>query len=437
MQDIESATIKRITWRLIPFLCICYFISWLDRVNVGFAALAMNADLGFSPALFGLGAGIFFIGYVLCEPPSNLALRKFGARVWIARIMITWGIFSGAMAFIQGQWGFLSLRFLLGIAEAGFFPGIILYLTLWFPAKYRGRTFGLFILTTPLASVIGGPISGALFKMHGFLGLEGWRWMFLIEAIPAVILGVMCLYYLTDKPENAKWLTKEQRDWLTNTMRAEEAAQTHDHGTVHLMDALKSSRLWLLGLVYLGPVIGLYGLGFWMPQIVKGLVQSHGITDPFHIGLLTAIPSIGAAIGMVYWTRHSDRTGERIWHLVGPLMVGAIGMVMSAYMSSPVGGMIALSIALIGINVSLPVFWTLPTAFLTGAAAAVGIAIINCIGNLGGYFGPQLIGIVKQSTDSIQIALLSIAALMVLAGGVALYLGQVREQPMPKAAPAE
>jgi ACS family tartrate transporter-like MFS transporter len=437
MQDVESATIKRITWRLLPFLCLCYFVSWLDRVNVGFAALGMNEDLGFSPALFGLGAGIFFIGYVLCEPPSNLALRRFGARIWIARIMITWGLLSGAMAFIQGSWSFLTVRFLLGIAEAGFFPGIILYLTMWFPAKYRGRTFGLFILTTPLSGVIGSPISGALFKMHGFFGLEGWRWMFLIEAVPAVILGVICLFYLTDRPEKATWLTQEQRDWLTRTMRVEEAEQQQAHQTVHLMDALKSGRLWMLGLVYLGPVIGLYGLSFWLPQIVKGLVQSQGISDPFAIGLLAAVPSIGAALAMVFWTRHSDRTGERIWHLVGPLLVGAIGLVLSAYMHSPVGGMVALSIALIGINVSLPVFWTLPTAFLTGAAAAVGIAIINCIGNLGGYFGPQLIGLVKQSTNSIELALLSIAGLMVLASLIALYLGHTREQVVQKIVPAE
>ena len=423
MDQVETTTIRKVIWRLMPFLGICYFVSWLDRVNVGFAALGMNADLGFSPAVFGLGAGIFFIGYVLCEAPSNLALRRFGARIWIARIMISWGILAGAMAFIQGPWSFYIVRFLLGIAEAGFFPGIIFYLTIWFPAKYRARAFGFLILVTPISGVIGAPLSGALFHLHDIWGIAGWRWMFFIEAIPAVVLGIVTLFYLTDKPEDAKWLKPEEREWLARTVAAEEAERTRAHSAT-VMSALKNPRVWGLGLVYLGPVIGLYGLGFWLPQIVQGLVRVYGISDPFFIGLIAAIPPIGAVICMGFWTRHSDRTRERVWHTVIPVLTGAVGLVLSAYISSPILSMVALTIALIGINVSLPVFWTMPTAILAGAGTAVGVAVINCIGNIGGYIGPQLIGLVKQATDSISAALLTIAALMVLAAIVALVMGR-------------
>ncbi|ONG54783.1 hypothetical protein BKE38_09985 [Pseudoroseomonas deserti] len=437
MDQVEQTTIRKVIWRLMPFLGVCYFVSWLDRVNVGFAALRMNEDLGFSATVFGIGAGIFFIGYVLCEAPSNLAMRRFGARVWIARIMITWCILSGCMAFITGPWSFYTVRFLLGIAEAGFFPGMIYYLTTWFPAQYRARAFGFLILVTPLSGIIGAPLSGALFHMHGIWGLAGWQWMFIVEAIPAVVLGIVTLFYLTDKPQDAKWLEPAERQWLTTRLQAEEAerAAAHSDG---IMAALKSPRVWLLGAVYLGPVIGLYGLSFWLPQIVQGLVREWGISDPFHIGLLAALPPIGAAICMTLWTRHSDRTGERLWHTVLPILVGAVGMVMSAYIQSPVWGMLALSIALIGINVALPVFWTMPTAFLSGAAAAVGVAVINCIGNIGGYIGPQLIGIVKDSTNSIMAALLTIAVLMVMAAGVALWLGRAqRREAALGASPAE
>ena len=426
MDHLESRTMAKVTRRLLPYLCLCYFISWLDRVNVGFAALSMNKDLGFSPAVFGMGAGIFFIGYVLCEAPSNIALRSFGARIWIARIMISWGLVSAAMAFVQGAWSFYAVRFILGIAEAGFFPGIIYYLTTWFPARHRGRAFGLFLLTTPLSGIIGFPLSGLLFKLDGLGGLTGWQWTFVIEAAPAVILGIVTLFHLTDKPEDADWLAPAERTWLSDKIRTEQAEQARHHST-DLIAALKSPHVWLLGIVYLGPVIGLYGLSFWLPQLIKGLVQQYNIVDPLQIGLLSALPPIGAALGMVAWTRHSDRTGERMWHLVLPLLVGAVGLVMSAYFVSPVTGIASLCIALMGINVSLPVFWTLPTAILTGAAAAVGIAVINCIGNIGGYIGPQLIGFVKESTDSAQAALILIAVFMIASAAVAIYLVRKEE----------
>jgi ACS family tartrate transporter-like MFS transporter len=425
MDRLEISTIAKITRRIIPYLCLCYFVSWLDRVNVGFAALSMNADLGLSPAAFGMGASIFFVGYVLCEAPSNLALRRFGARIWIARIMISWGIVSTSMAFIQGAWSFYGVRFVLGIAEAGFFPGVIYYLTTWFPGKYRARAFGLLLLTTPLSGIIGSPLSGLLFKLNGVGGLAGWQWTFLVEGLPAVALGIVTLFYLTDRPEEAKWLEPAERQWLSDAMQAERVRKHPDH-LAGLLAALKSGRVWLLGTVYLGPVVGLYGLGFWLPQIIKGLVQEYGIVDPLQIGLLAALPPLGAVLGMIAWTRHSDATNERVWHTVLPTLVGAIGLVMSAYLTDPVVGMISLSIALIGINAALPVFWTMPTAFLTGAAAAVGIAVINCVGNLGGFIGPQLIGFVKESTGSIQIALLTIAVLMVISAGIALYLGRAR-----------
>ena len=303
----RKSAIAKAAWRLMPFLCLCYAVNFLDRVNVGFAALSMNADLGFSPSVFGAGAGIFFAGYILFEVPSNLALQRFGARIWIARIMISWGIVAIAMAFVSGETSFYVLRFLLGVAEAGFFPGIILYLTYWFPARERARIVSLFMAAVPLATLVGGPVSGALLEMHGLLGLKGWHWLFIIEGLPAVILGMIALKFLDDGPEHASWLNKDERKALAATLAAE-AKATRAVGYAELGQALTRPRVLVLGFLYFCIVIGFYGVSFWMPQVI----QTYGL-DPLEIGFLTAIPFFFAAIAMVLWGAHSDRTGERIW----------------------------------------------------------------------------------------------------------------------------
>ncbi|HWK46474.1 MAG TPA: MFS transporter [Stellaceae bacterium] len=418
---LEARTMRKVTWRIVPYLGLLYFISFLDRANVGFAALTMNKALGLTATMFGFGTGIFFFGYLLFEVPSNLALARFGARRWITRIMITWGIISGAMAFSQGEYSFYTIRFLLGLAEAGFFPGILLYLTYWFPASYRGKIIGLFMVAIPVSGIIGPPVSGLLFGFDGVSGMAGWQWMFIIEAAPALVLGVVTLFYLTDRPALATWLEPEERRWLQDTLDREERHRE----TVHragLVETLLNPRIWALSLVYFGPVVGLYGITFWLPQIVK----EFGLATPLQVGLVSAIPPLVGAFGMVLWSRHSDKTKERTWHVVAACFVGAAGFVLSGYLPSPVLRMASLSIAALGIYAALPVFWTLPTAFLSGAAAAGGIALINSLGNIGGYAGPFLLGFVKDQTNSFSAALLTLAGLMVLAGIVALCLGHNR-----------
>jgi ACS family tartrate transporter-like MFS transporter len=324
-QDALASAIRKATVRLIPFLCLAYTINFLDRVNVGFAALHMNADLGFSPSVFGFGAGIFFLGYIAFEIPSNLALQRFGARIWIARIMISWGIVASAMALVTSETGFYAMRLLLGIAEAGFFPGIILYLTYWFPAAERARIIALFMASVPLATVFGGPLSGALLEMHGVLGLAGWHWLFVIEGLPAIVLGIAALKVLTDKPAEARWLSEDERQALTATLAAE-AEATKVVGYADLGAALTRPRVLALGVLYFLIVIGLYGIGFWMPQVVEGF----GL-DPIEVGFLTAIPYLFAASAMVLWGRHSDKTGERRWHIALPLLLAACAFAWSAY----------------------------------------------------------------------------------------------------------
>ncbi|MCJ7527710.1 MAG: MFS transporter, partial [Methyloceanibacter sp.] len=299
--EATRSAIGKAARRLMPFLCLCYTVSFLDRVNVGFAALSMNEDLGFSPSIFGAGAGIFFVGYILFEIPSNLALQRFGARIWIARIMISWGIVAACMALVSGTTSFYLMRFLLGVAEAGFFPGIILYLTYWFPARERARIIALFMAAVPLATMIGGPVSGALLELHGVGGLKGWQWLFIVEGLPAMILGVIALKFLDDRPEDASWLSKKERQALGN-MLAAEAKATRDVGYAELGQALTRPRVLVLGLLYFCIVISFYGVGFWMPQVI----QTYGLA-PLKIGFLTAIPYFFAAIAMVLWGAHSDR----------------------------------------------------------------------------------------------------------------------------------
>jgi ACS family tartrate transporter-like MFS transporter len=415
---LEARVLRKISYRIVPFIMLLYFIAFIDRVNIGFAALTMNKDLGFSPAVFGFGAGIFFLGYFLFEVPSNLILHKVGARIWIARVMITWGLISAAMAFVQGTTSFYTLRFLLGVAEAGFFPGIILYLSYWFPARKRAAVTALFMAAAPLSTALGSPVSGALLELHGLFGLAGWQWMFIIEAIPAVLLGVVVLFYMTDRPEKATWLTDEERGWLVDTMNAEQAAKsgTASHS---LWRGLADFRVLALSLVYFGTSAGLYTLGIWSPQIIK----EFGLSS-LAVGFLNAIPATVAVICMVLWARHSDRTGERKWHVVAACLLASGGLVLAGSAMTVVAVLVALTLVNIGISSSKPPLWSMPTMFLSGSAAAAGIATINSIGNLGGFVGPAMIGWIKDQTGSFNGGLYFVAGLLILSAVLTLVVAR-------------
>jgi MFS transporter, ACS family, tartrate transporter len=413
--ELETSTIRAISWRLIPFLVLAYFFSYLDRVNLGFAALTMNAELKFSPTVFAWGAGIFFIGYFIFEVPSNLALEKFGASRWIARIMVTWGIISTLMALVTGVWSFYGLRFLLGVAEAGFFPGIILYLTYWYPAEYRARFLAAFAIAVPVSSVIGAPISGLLLGLDGALGLKGWQWLFVIEGVPSVLLGIVTWFYLTDRPAKAGWLTVEQKAWLSSKLESEIAAKkAAQHLT--LGQALTSPKVITLSLIYFGFVAALYGMQFWLPQIVKAFGFSNAQT-----GFITAVPYLFGTVAMILWARQSDAMRERVMHVGAPLLLTAVALGVCGYKDNAYVTMVALVVAAIGIFGTFGVFWTLPTAWLSGTAAAGAIALINSIGNLAGFGGPYLIGWVKEATGSTSTGLLVLAVLPLL-GGLLVFL---------------
>jgi ACS family tartrate transporter-like MFS transporter len=415
----KRSAIAKASRRLIPFLVFCYAVNFLDRVNVGYAALAMNVDLGFTPSIFGIGAGIFFAGYILFEIPSNLALERFGARIWIARIMISWGLIATGMALVSGETSFYLMRFLLGVAEAGFFPGIVLYLTYWFPARERARIVALFMTAVPLATMVGGPISGALLEMHGFLGLKGWQWLFIIEGLPAVGLGLIALRFLDDKPERANWLEPEERQALSRTLAAE-ADEARRVGYAALGQALTRPRVLVLGFIYFCMVIGLYGMSFWMPQVI----QTYGLS-PFQIGLATAIPYFFAAMAMVLWGAHSDRTGERIWHIALPLLVGGAAFAWSASPLSLALILVALTLATSGTYAAVGTFWSLPTAILTGTGAAAGLALINSMGNVSGLVGPPIIGLLKQETGTFTAALLFLSGMLILGAAITVAFGAV------------
>jgi ACS family tartrate transporter-like MFS transporter len=428
--ELETRVLGKITLRIVPFVMLLYFIAFIDRVNIGFAALTMNKELGFSPTVFGFGAGIFFLGYFLFEVPSNLVLDKVGARIWIARVMITWGLISGAMAFVQGPNSFYTLRFLLGAAEAGFFPGIILYLSYWFPARQRAAVTAIFMAAAPLSTVLGSPVSGALLEMHGMFGFSGWQWMFIVEAVPAVILGVVVLFYMTDRPEKAKWLRDDERNWLVNTMNAEAArkAATASHSVWH---GLADLRVIALSLVYFGTSAGLYTLGIWAPQIIK----EFGLSS-LQVGFLNALPGIVAVVAMVLWARHSDRTGERTWHVVGACLLASLGLVFAGFAGTVLAVLLALTLVNIGISAAKPPLWSMPTMFLSGSAAAAGIATINSIGNLGGFVGPAMIGWIKDLTGSFQGGLYFVAGLLVLSAVLTLILARSQRKSAATAADA-
>ncbi|UFZ07467.1 MFS transporter [Bradyrhizobium ontarionense] len=429
--DIETSTIRAISWRLIPFLMLAYFFSYLDRVNLSFAALTMNAELKFTPLIFAWGAGIFFIGYFIFEVPSNLALEKFGASRWIARIMVTWGIISALMALVSGPWSFYALRFLLGVAEAGFFPGIILYLTYWYPAQYRARFLAAFAVAVPVSSVIGAPVSGLLLGLHGAMGLQGWQWLFIIEGIPSIVLGVVTWFYLTDRPEHAAWLSAEQKAWLAARLQAETAAK-QAAGHMTLGEALSSPKVIVLSLIYFGFVGALYGMQFWLPQIVKAF----GLTNA-QTGFVSAIPYAFGTIAMILWARHSDATRERVVHVGAPMILIAVALAVSSVTGDPTLTMVALTVAAIGVFCVFGVFWTLPTAWLSGTAAAGAIALINSIGNLAGFGGPYLVGWIKDSTGSTAHGLLALSVLPLIAGLLVFFGGHESKIEFAGEAPAE
>lgn len=411
----ERAIFAKVRARLIPFMFLLYVVAYLDRVNVGFAALQMNRDLGFSPHVYGYGAGIFFLGYTLFEVPSNLLLARVGARMWIARIMIVWGIVSASMMFVSTTPMFYTLRFVLGVAEAGFFPGMILYLTFWFPASERAKVVAQFMTATAMAGVIGGPLSGLLLNLDGQLRLAGWKWLFVVEGVPAVLLGIVVLFYLTDRPEQATWLSADERAWLVRRMDEDRRGRA-DTGHATLGAAFTSPKVWLCIGIYFLLTCGMYGISFWLPQILKGLA---GWSD-LAIGFIAAIPYMAAAVAMVFVGAHSDRTGERRWHLALPMFAASLGLFASGLTTQPALAILALSLAAAGIWGGFGPFWALPTSWLAGPAAAGGIALINSLGNLGGFVGPQLIGRLTERTHDFGLALTVLAVCPLLAGLIAL-----------------
>lgn len=416
LSDAErTAALRKVTWRLIPLLFLCYVIAYVDRINVGFAKLQLREVLGVEPdvfnTVFGTGAGIFFWGYFLFEVPSNLILQRVGARIWIARIMIVWGLVSMSFMFMKGVTMFYVLRFLLGVAEAGFFPGIILYFTYWYPASERAKIVALFAVGGVTAGVIGSPISGALLELNGLLGLGGWQWLFLLEAVPAVLVGLVVLMLLPNGPQQARWLSEREKAWIQDRVK-EEAELAHATRHHNLKDAFTSGRVWLLCLIYFLMNIGAYGFEMWLPTIVKGLSGQRNAI----VGVITAVPYLVAGVAMLLYGRHSDQTGERRGHVAFGAVFAAAGFALAAYAKNPWIAIVGLTLGFSGQKSTLGPFWALSTSFLSGTAAAGGIALINSVGNLGGYFGPRFVGMIKDATHSDTGALL-------LLGGALLGMG--------------
>ena len=420
---LEQATYRKVMWRLIPFLFLCYVVAYLDRVNVGFAKLQMLTDLKFSDTVYGLGAGIFFIGYFLFEVPSNMILHRTGARVWIARIMVTWGVISSCMMFVTTPTMFYVLRFFLGVAEAGFFPGIILYLTYWFPSARRARVVALFMTAIALSGVVGGPLSGWIMQAFaGVNGWAGWQWLFLLEGIPSVLVGIGVYFYLDDSIAQAPWLTDAEKRLLIDNISRDEGSRA-DHS---LKQVFRNGRVWLMASIYFCFIMGLYGISFWLPQLIK----TAGVKDVLDVGLLTMIPYALAAVAMVLASRSSDRSGERRWHTAGAGFVGGIGLILSGIFGGDLAlAMAALSLATMGILTSLPLFWTLPTSMLRGSAAAAGIALINAVGNLAGFVSPFMVGSIKDATGSTTAGLYVLAGSLFLGGILVLLATRGRHQP--------
>jgi len=412
--DSADVILRRAAWRLIPVMMLMYVVSYLDRTNISFARLTMGADIpGFTPEVYGFGAGIFFWGYFLFEVPSNLVLDKVGARVWMCRIMVTWGLLSMATAFVTGPTSFYVVRFLLGAAEAGLYPGMILYMTYWFPQATRGRFIALFLAAVPLASVIGAPLSGFLLDVRG-LGLSGWQWLLILEGMPSVLLGIAVLWLLPDRPNTAQWLTQEEKEIVAARLAAEPKGEIHG-----FWELLRDKRIWILIIPDFSIVIGLYGLGLWMPQIISSMGFTH-----LQTGFLVALPYLLAMGAMVLVGASSDRRGERVFHVAASALTAALGLVGAALFTAPVLVVASFCLASMGIYSALAVFWTLPTAILRGMAAAGGLALLNSFANLGGFFGPDLMGRLYAATGNYTLGLLLLAGMETLAAISVVIIGR-------------
>lgn len=431
--DLPARTLRKVTIRIVPFLIAMYFVNYLDRTNLGIAKNDISQHLQLSATMFGLASGIFFIGYVLVEVPSNLALNRFGARRWLARIAVSWGIVAVAIGFAPNAATLLDLRFLLGVAEAGLFPGVIFYLSLWFPRDHRARIVALIMLASPLAAAIGTPVSAWLIHFgKGLFGLAGWQFMMICVGAPAVLLGVMCWFYLTDHPGDATWLHNDERRWLVEVLAAEERAVS---GTFEfpLRRALTSPRVWALGLVYFGIAYGLYALAFFLPSIISGFTKTFGVgLSIVQVGLITAIPYTCASVAMYFWSRHADRTREHVWHVAIPMFAGGLAIPVALYLGSPVLVMIPVVITAAAVFSAIPSFWALPSRFLTGAAAAGAIGLINSLGNLGGFAAPYATGALEQATGSNKAGMWAVGAVMLVSAVVVVLLRAAPRVPDPR-----
>ncbi|CAD6516259.1 MFS transporter [Paraburkholderia metrosideri] len=418
MRILDDAPVRKAFFRLMPLLVLCYFVAYLDRANVGFAAVHMSHDIGLTASAFGFGAGLFFLTYFLLEVPSNLLLARYGARRWIARIMLTWGAMSGAMAFVTNETGFYTLRLLLGAAEAGFFPGITYFVTLWFPAAYRARIMAFFLCAAPISLSLGGPVSGALLGLDGFLGIAGWRWMFIIEAVPAMALSVVVLRYLTDRPSDAAWLAPDERIELSERL-ATDAQQSSQLAEQGIFQALFNPRILLFGVANFAIVVAAYGVSFFLPRIIK----EFGLSD-LQTGFLSAVPYALAAIGLVWWGKRSDARLERRYHTVIPIVFASVGLAAAALLTNPAARTIAFSCAAIGCWAAMPVFWSLCFGNIPTKNAAGAIAVINAIANLGGFTGPSIMGFFRDHTGDFEVGLLVLAGVNLVAAGIVVLVGR-------------
>jgi len=423
MTAVEKSAISKISIRLVPFIALMFFINFLDRTAISFAGPnGMTNDLALTAAQFGFAAGIFFVGYIILEIPSNLALHKFGARKWLARIMVTWGIVALLFTWVSSSTELYILRFLLGVAEAGFFPGAILFLSMWVPSRHRNKILALFYIAQPLTIVIGAPIAAVLIDMHGAFGLEGWRIMFFGVAVPAIVVGIITFFYLPDSPNDAKWLNKEERDWLNGALAQEEKVKESAHGRMTGL-ALFDKRVWLLSIVYFGLVYGLYALAFFLPSIINGFEQEFNTKfDVFDKGLITAIPYLPAAVALYFWSRDAAKRGVRPWHIGIPALVGAFAIPAALFMPSPATTILMITITACAIFSALPNFWAIPSRFLSGPAAAAGIALINTIGNIAGFAAPYITGVVKDATGLYEMPMFIVGGVLLVSSLLAFSL---------------
>lgn len=422
--------LRRIMMRILPFIFACYVISYLDRTNVGFAAISMNKDLGLTATMFGWAAGLFFFGYFIFEIPSNLLMQRFGARIWIARIMITWGLISMATAFATGPISFSIMRFLLGVAEAGFTPGVYLYFTYWFPGKWRAKATAAFLLGIPTANIFGSPLSGWLLEMHDIMGLKNWQFLLVAEALPAVLLGIACLFVLVDNPAKAKWMSAREKSWLNDRLTQEQQAIGATHGST-LKSALTNPKVFTLAVINFCCIVGSVGIGIWMPQIIKSLGMQNTT-----VGLVAALPYILGAVTMTIWSRLANRSKHRLPYVVSALAFAAVSLVAAALIDNPVLKITSLACAVASILAFQATFWAIPSTILTGRAAAGGLALIVSIGNLGGFAGPFMIGLIKDATQSYSGPFFAVAAILMIGTCLMLWLGDPAHR-QPKKQPAE